>query len=267
MSIASSNDERDPRGRRGRSRSRATLAHDDRRRQERRADRAWASGRRSSGLAASICCSRIPADLRRARCSPSTTRRGSRRLTCCCSARCAWCARSCPRCGSAAAAPSSCRLPRRSRSRSPNLGLSTVVRASVSALAKTLAIELAASGIRVNQIIPGRVDTDRVRQLDDITGKKQGITPDQAKARSRSRTIPLGRYGEPPEFGRVARVSALGRAAYMTGCDRAGRRRPDQERVCECQLDGQRSGVDSRGLAAHRASSHSGSSAMLKADG
>ena len=58
----------------------------------------------------------------------------------------------------------------------PNLGLSTVLRASVSALAKTLALELAADKIRVNQIIPGRIDTDRVRQLDEIAGKKQGIS-------------------------------------------------------------------------------------------
>jgi 3-oxoacyl-[acyl-carrier protein] reductase len=97
-----------------------------------------------------------------------------------------------------------------------NLGLSTVVRASVSALAKTLAIELAADRIRVNQIIPGRVDTDRVRQLDDITGKKQGITPDQAKQKALA-NIPLGRYGEPPEFGRVAAFLLSDAAAYMTG--------------------------------------------------
>src|SRR4030095_8725228 len=76
----------------------------------------------------------------------------------------------------------------------PNLGLSTVLRASVSALAKTLAIELAPSKIRVNQIIPGRVDTDRVRQLDQIAATKQGITPEQAKHKSEA-AIPLGRYG------------------------------------------------------------------------
>ena len=57
----------------------------------------------------------------------------------------------------------------------PNLGLSTVLRASVSALSKTLAFELAAKRIRVNQMIPGRIDTDRVRQLDEINAKKQGI--------------------------------------------------------------------------------------------
>ena len=55
-----------------------------------------------------------------------------------------------------------------------NLGLSTVLRASVSALAKTLAIELAPSGIRVNQIVPGRIDTDRLRQLDEINAQEAG---------------------------------------------------------------------------------------------
>jgi len=98
----------------------------------------------------------------------------------------------------------------------PNLGLSTVLRASVSALAKTLALELAGDRIRVNQIIPGRIDTDRVRQLDEIAGKKQGITPDQAKARSIA-GIPLGRYGEPREYGRVAAFLLSDASAYMTG--------------------------------------------------
>src|SRR4051812_6780929 len=75
-----------------------------------------------------------------------------------------------------------------------NLGLSTVLRASVSALAKTLAIELASAKIRVNQIIPGRIDTDRVRHLDELNAKKQGISVADAKAKSEA-AIPLGRYG------------------------------------------------------------------------
>lgn len=97
-----------------------------------------------------------------------------------------------------------------------NLGLSTVIRSSVSALAKTLAIELAPDKIRVNQIIPGRVDTDRVRHLDELAGKRQGITMEQAKARSVA-NIPLGRYGEPPEFGRVAAFLLSDAASYVTG--------------------------------------------------
>jgi len=98
----------------------------------------------------------------------------------------------------------------------PNLGLSTVLRASVSALAKTLALELAADKIRVNQIIPGRIDTDRVRQLDEIAAKRQGVTPEQAKAKSIG-TIPVGRYGQPVEFGRVGAFLLSDAASYMTG--------------------------------------------------
>jgi 3-oxoacyl-[acyl-carrier protein] reductase len=98
----------------------------------------------------------------------------------------------------------------------PNLGLSTVLRASVSALSKTLALELAADRIRVNQIIPGRIDTDRIKQLDQIAATKQGVTVEQAKARSMA-TIPMGRYGEPPEYGRVAAFILSDAAAYMTG--------------------------------------------------
>jgi 3-oxoacyl-[acyl-carrier protein] reductase len=98
----------------------------------------------------------------------------------------------------------------------PNLGLSTVLRASVSAFAKTIAIELAAKKIRVNQIIPGRIDTDRVRHLDEVNAKKQGVTVEQAKARAVS-AIPMGRYGQPDEFGRVGAFLLSDAASYMTG--------------------------------------------------
>src|SRR6185295_13377324 len=97
-----------------------------------------------------------------------------------------------------------------------NLGLSTVLRASVSALAKTLALELAASKIRVNQIIPGRIDTDRVRHLDEVNAKKQGIPTDAAKAKAMA-AIPLGRYGDSGEFGRVGAFLLSDAASYMTG--------------------------------------------------
>ena len=97
-----------------------------------------------------------------------------------------------------------------------NLGLSTVLRASVSALAKTLALELAASKIRVNQIIPGRIDTDRVRHLDEGNAKKLGISVADAKARAIA-AIPLGRYGEIDEFGRVGAFMLSDAASYVTG--------------------------------------------------
>jgi 3-oxoacyl-[acyl-carrier protein] reductase len=98
----------------------------------------------------------------------------------------------------------------------PNLGLSTVLRASVSALAKTLALELAPHGIRVNQIIPGRLDTDRVRELDEVHAKKAGVAADEQRKRSIA-AIPLGRYGEPDEFGRAAAFLLSPAAGYITG--------------------------------------------------
>jgi 3-oxoacyl-[acyl-carrier protein] reductase len=97
-----------------------------------------------------------------------------------------------------------------------NLGLSTVLRASVSALAKTLALELAADRIRVNQIIPGRFDTDRVKHLDQLAGQKQGISAEDAKKKSIG-AIPWGRYGEPAEYGTVAAFLLSNAASYMTG--------------------------------------------------
>jgi 3-oxoacyl-[acyl-carrier protein] reductase len=98
----------------------------------------------------------------------------------------------------------------------PNLALSNVIRAAVSSLAKTLSLELAGDHIRVNQLIPGRIDTVRVRQLDEIAGKRQGISAEQAKSKSVG-MIPLGRYGEPPEFGTVGAFLLSDAAAYVTG--------------------------------------------------
>lgn len=98
----------------------------------------------------------------------------------------------------------------------PNIALSNVVRASVAALAKTLALELAATGVRVNQLIPGRIGTDRVREIDAINAKKAGITPEEQQRRSAA-TIPLGRYGEPDEFGRTAAFLLSDASAYITG--------------------------------------------------
>jgi 3-oxoacyl-[acyl-carrier protein] reductase len=97
-----------------------------------------------------------------------------------------------------------------------NLALSNVLRASVAALAKTLAIELAPSRIRVNNLIPGRIDTDRVRQLDEINAKRGGIAADEQHRRMAA-TIPLGRYGQPEEYGRMAAFLLSDAAAYITG--------------------------------------------------
>ena len=97
-----------------------------------------------------------------------------------------------------------------------NLAMSNVLRASVGALAKTLSNELAPSRIRVNQLIPGRFDTDRVRQLDSINAGRAGISPDEQQKRA-SAAIPLGRYGTIEEFGRAGAFLLSDAASYITG--------------------------------------------------
>jgi len=98
----------------------------------------------------------------------------------------------------------------------PNIALSNVLRASVAALAKTLALDLAEERIRVNQLIPGRIGTNRVREIDAINAAKAGVSPEEQRRRSVS-TIPMGRYGEPNEFGRAAAFLLSDAAAYITG--------------------------------------------------
>lgn len=97
-----------------------------------------------------------------------------------------------------------------------NLGLSNVIRASVSALAKTLADEFAAKKIRVNQLVPGRIATERLAYLDEANAKKAGIAVEEQRKRSMS-AIPMGRYGEPGEFARAAAFLLSDAASYITG--------------------------------------------------
>jgi 3-oxoacyl-[acyl-carrier protein] reductase len=97
-----------------------------------------------------------------------------------------------------------------------NLALSNALRASVAALAKTLSIELAPSHIRVNNLIPGRIETDRLRYLDEINAKKAGNSIEEHRAKAAT-AIPLGRYGTPDEFGRAAAFLLSDAASYITG--------------------------------------------------
>ncbi len=97
-----------------------------------------------------------------------------------------------------------------------NLALSNVERPAVAALSKTLAVELAPFQIRVNVILPGRIDTDRVRELDAIRASKEGVTPAEQKART-EKTIALGRYGQVEEFANAAVFLLSDAAAYITG--------------------------------------------------
>ena len=89
----------------------------------------------------------------------------------------------------------------------PNLALSNAVRPGVIGWLKTLARELGAEGITVNTIAPGRVDTERLR---DVYGDAGPSAADLAQ-------IPVGRLGLPAEIASVVAFLASDRAAYVTG--------------------------------------------------
>jgi 3-oxoacyl-[acyl-carrier protein] reductase len=93
---------------------------------------------------------------------------------------------------------------------------SNVYRAAVTALAKTLSEELGPYGIRVNNVAPGRISTDRIRQLDENRAQATGLSVESISAES-LKTIPLGRYGTPEEFANVVAFLASKQASYVTG--------------------------------------------------
>jgi 3-oxoacyl-[acyl-carrier protein] reductase len=97
-----------------------------------------------------------------------------------------------------------------------NLGLSNVLRAAVAALAKTFADEFAAKRIRVNQLVPGRISTERIVYLDEANARRLGMTVEEQRHRSIA-AIPMGRYGEPEEFARAAAFLVSDAASYITG--------------------------------------------------
>jgi 3-oxoacyl-[acyl-carrier protein] reductase len=98
----------------------------------------------------------------------------------------------------------------------PTLMLSNAVRSATTAWSKTLSDQVAADGITVNTLAPGRIDTERIRQIDDDLAQRQGRTRADVQ-RDSLNTIPLGRYGRPEEFGAAAAFLASEPAAYITG--------------------------------------------------
>lgn len=97
-----------------------------------------------------------------------------------------------------------------------NLILSTVLRSAVAALTKSLSVELARDNIRINNLVPGRVATDRVQSLDAYAAKKKNISISEQEQLMNA-SIPLNRYGTIEEYGKAAAFLLSPAASYITG--------------------------------------------------
>lgn len=91
------------------------------------------------------------------------------------------------------------------------LTISNGLRPGLAGFAKSLANELGPRGIRVVGVLPARIDTDRVRELDALSGNAE------ASRTANEANIPLRRYGTPQEFGRTAAFLLSPAASYLTG--------------------------------------------------
>ena len=106
--------------------------------------------------------------------------------------------------------------PRSGRQWIVGLTASNALRSAVAGWLKTLAGEVAADGVTINLLLPGRLATDRTLSFDRMDAESEGVDIATVAARSQ-REIPLGRYGTPAEFGAAAAFLASRQASYITG--------------------------------------------------
>lgn len=97
-----------------------------------------------------------------------------------------------------------------------NLAMSNTIRSSLVGWSKSLSNEVAASGITVNMLLPGRIRTERLKQLDAANAERLGKSVEEVSA-SEQAGIPAGRYGTVEEFGSVGAFLVSEPAQYMTG--------------------------------------------------
>ncbi|MGP3951575.1 SDR family oxidoreductase [Streptomyces sp. 7N604] len=98
----------------------------------------------------------------------------------------------------------------------PNLALSNLGRAALAGYLKTLAAEVAADGVTVNLLLPGRIETDRTAAVDAANAERSGRTVAEVEQASIA-TIPARRYGRPSEFAAAAAFLCSAPASYVTG--------------------------------------------------
>ena len=98
----------------------------------------------------------------------------------------------------------------------PGLILSGVMRSGVASLLKSLSVEFAPYGIRVNNIAPGSIGTGRLERIVAAEASRAGISPEIRRAQ-REAAIPLGRIGDVEEFGRVGAFLLSPAASYISG--------------------------------------------------
>jgi len=98
----------------------------------------------------------------------------------------------------------------------PTLGISNVVRSALVGWTKSLSNDLAGSGITVNMLLPGRIHTTRIDELDQTVADNTGQTLESVRQASKA-IIPVGRYGRVEEFADTATFICSDCAGYITG--------------------------------------------------